>query len=159
VADHAALMGRYIEIHNTNAWDRLGEVLTEDYVEEYPQSGEVFRGLARARAVRANYPGNQSLVDNIDRSTISLAATEEEWVMTPMFTAVRVEGSGNVGTAVLRITYPDGSRWWNVILYEIRGNKIALARDFFAAEFDAPDWRAPFRDPSPSANAVARGMS
>ena len=80
-------------------------------------------------------------------------------MVTPLFTAVRVEDSGRIGTAVLRIAYPDGSRWWNVILYELRGDRIALARNFFAEEFDAPEWRAQYRDPSPSANAIADAMS
>lgn len=147
MTDHQALIDRVLEIHNTRSWDRLGEVFTDDYVEEYPQSGEVFRGLVSARAVRAHYPGMDQMAEDIDPSTVSLAAAEERWILTPMFTAERVEGTGQVGTAVLRLAYPDGHRWWCVILYELRDGKLAVGRTFFAPEFPPPDWRAPFRQP------------
>jgi hypothetical protein len=145
--DHKALFDLFIEIHNEHAWDRLGEVFTDDYVEEYPQSGEVFRGLANVRAVRAAYPGlSETLPDaEATSSTLRLAANDEAWVVTPMFIPVRVEGTGNVGTAIFRMTYPDGSRWWNVHLYEVRGGRLAHAELYFAPEFEPPDWRASYR--------------
>ncbi len=161
MVDHAALFERVMEIHNAKAWDRLGEVFTQDAVEEYPQSGEVFRGLENIRATRANYPqmDDQMLSDNVDRSSIQLAASEEQWVVTPMYTAVRVEGSGTVGTAVFRLLYPDGKWWWNLLMYELQDGRIAHVRDYWAPEFEPPEWRAPYREASPSANAVAEGMA
>jgi hypothetical protein len=33
-----------------------------------------------------------------------------------------------------------------VNIYELRDGKLARSRAFFAPEFDAPDWRAPFRE-------------
>jgi hypothetical protein len=152
VVDHRALFDRVVEIHNAKAWDRLGEVFTEDAVEEYPQSGEVFRGLANIRAVREHYPGmdDERLANNLDRSSVHLAASDEQWVVTPLFTAVRVEGSGRVGTAVFRLRYPDGAWWWNLLMYELRDEKIAHVRDYWAPEFASPDWRAPYRAATPT---------
>jgi hypothetical protein len=143
--DHDALHRRLIEIHNAQAWDRLGEVFTEDVVEEYPQSGEVFQGLANIQAVRANYPRLREMTGTVDSATAALAATDEKWVMTPLYTAIRLEGSGDMATAVHRITYPDRSRWWNVSIYRLRGGRIAHVFAYFAPEFEAPDWRAPYR--------------
>ncbi len=147
MVDHRKLFDRVVEIHNAKAWDRLDEVFTDDIVEEYPQSGEVFRGLDNVRATRANYPGMgaEDLVDNLDRSSVHLAASDEQWVITPMYTAIRVEGSGTVGTAVFRLRYPDGTWWWNLLMYELRDDKVARVRDYWAPEFDPPDWRAPYR--------------
>jgi len=145
VIDHDALFKRVLDIHNTQDWDRLGEVCTADALEEYPQSGEVFRGLANLRATREQYPGGLD-PDSVDRDSVRLAASEEQWVVTPMYTAVRVEGSGNVGTAVLRIRYPDGRMWWTILMYELREGLINRTTVFFAREFEAPDWRAPFRE-------------
>jgi hypothetical protein len=145
VIDHDAFFKRVLDIHNDQDWDRFVEVYTPDTVEEYPQSGEVFRGLANVRAIREHYPGGL-LESSMDRDTIRLAASEEKWVMTPMYTAVRIEGSGSVGTAVIRIRYPEGVPWWTIIQYELRDGLIAHATTYFAQEFEAPDWRAPFRE-------------
>jgi hypothetical protein len=59
---------------------------------------------------------------------------------------VGVDGSGDRGVAIIRVRYPDQSLWWVVNLYELRGGRIARSRAFFAPEFEAPEWRKPFRD-------------
>jgi hypothetical protein len=145
MVDHDELFGRLAEISNRQAWDRLSEVLTDDYVEEYPQSGEVIRGLANARAVRAEYPGIFP-EENFDRASVRLAAGDEKWVMTPMFTVVNVQGSGNVGTAMFRVHYPDHSTWWVVMVYELDAGKMCRSTAFFAPLFDPPEWRAAYRE-------------
>ena len=91
--DHQALFEHVIDIMNRQDWDALGDVYHDDYVEEYPQSGEVIRGLANARAVRESYPGgfvDQGLEDRNPR----VIGTAPEWVRTPAFTVVRVAGTG-----------------------------------------------------------------
>jgi SnoaL-like domain len=37
--------------------DAIDELVHEDYVEEYPESGERIRGIQTARTVNENYPG------------------------------------------------------------------------------------------------------
>jgi len=59
-----------------------------------------------------------------------------------MFTVMKVEGSGTVGTATFMTRYPDGSTWWVVTMYELRGEQIARSTTFFAPLFEAPEWRA-----------------
>lgn len=104
--------------------------------------------MRRTRApYRENYPGG--LPDEaIDGTSARVAATEERWVLTPVFTVFRVEGSGNVGTAMFRARYPDGSTWWVVNLFEVRGERIARNTVLFAPLFDAPAWRAPYTEAS-----------
>lgn len=143
--DHQALFEHVIEIMNNRDWDALGDVYHDDYVEEYPQSGEVFRGLAMARAVRENYPGgfvDQGVDDRVPR----VIGSVPEWVRTPSFTVVRVAGTGDTATATFRTRYPDGSSWWIVTIFEVRGDKIAKGTMFFAPLFDPPEWRATYRD-------------
>lgn len=139
--DHRQLMDGFAGCFRTHEWDRLGEYVTEDAVWEYPQSGERFLGIANIRGQLESYPdlepGSSELDEVIGGTTYAL---------TPMYTIVAVEGSGNRGIALVRARYPDGSRWWVVNLYEVRGGKIARSRSFFAPEFEPPDWRAPFRD-------------
>ncbi len=129
------------EIIRGHDWDRLGEVFHEDAVLEYPQSGEVFRGLANIRAQFENYPdlepGNSALTEVFGDDTYAL---------TPSYTVIRVEGTGVKGTAVIRIRYPDGSYWWGVNLFDVHDGRMARSRSYFAADFEAPDWRAPYRE-------------
>ena len=143
--DHSAVQQRVIKAlneHNLDEWETL---VTEDYTEEYPQSGEIIRGRKNVRATIENYPGGL-LDDGLDVSSTRIAATEARWVKTPTFTFVRVEGTGNVGTAALKARYPDGSQWWVIILYELRGDKVAKSTAFFAPMFEAPEWRKPYVD-------------
>jgi hypothetical protein len=150
VTDHRKVLDRWLEIANARAWTRFDEVFTEDIVEEYPQSGEIFRGLANVIATRSQYPG--SLPDaGID--VASVTASEDQWLVTPLYTLVKVQDSGTRGTVSLRARYPDGSSWWSVVLYELRGDKISRATAFFAPVFEAPEWRVPFRDTGPAATS------
>ena len=143
--DHKALFDHVIDIMNRRDWDALSDVYHDDYVEEYPQSGEVFRGLAMARAVRENYPGgfvDQDMHDRVPR----VIGTVPEWVRTPAFTVVRVAGTGDTATATFRSRYPDGSTWWVITIFEVRGEKISKGTMFFGPLFDPPDWRASYRE-------------
>jgi hypothetical protein len=138
--DHAAIYARILKALNESNYDEWESLLTDDYMEEYPQSGEIIRGSKNARAVLENYPGGLPR-DGLDVSTARVAATEARWVKTPTFTFVRVEGTGNVGTAAFKARYADGSVWWVIVLYELRGEKIAKSTTFYAPLFEAPEWR------------------
>ena len=121
-------------------WDAMGDYLHPDAVFEFPQSGERFVGIANIRGQFENYPGLEpgttTLEDVIGGTTYAL---------TPSYTVIAVDGTGDRGAAVLRVQYPDGSMWWAVNLYELRDRLIARSRTYFAPDFDPPDWRAPFR--------------
>lgn len=43
--DHRALIERLADIMSQNDWDALSALFTSDAVLEFPQSGEVFRGV------------------------------------------------------------------------------------------------------------------
>ena len=57
------------------------------------------------------------------------------------FPHIRVEGSGEVYTTVLRARYPDGSTWYVISINQVRNGLIASRTTYFAPEFDAPEWR------------------
>jgi hypothetical protein len=137
---------RFIDLMNQRAWDRLGEVLHPEFVEDWPQSGERIRGIVNMRAVREQYPGGA--LDVVKRD---LVGAEDEWVLTPAYTTVRVIGTSDQYTLVLRTRYPDGSDWFLVCVLEFKGGLIARMTTYFAPDFPAPDWRAPFRETIPPA--------
>ena len=66
--------------------------------------------------------------------------------MTPTFNLVRVQGSGDHPVFVARLHYPDGSIWYMIGFTTIRDDKIARQVAYFAPEFPAPEWRAPFTE-------------
>lgn len=148
--DHRALLERFVAAMNRHDYDALDELFTEDVVHDYPQSGEVVRGLRNFRATIENYPSGL-LEDAIDSETLRVTAGDEIRVLAPLFTVVRVEGAGNEGTYALRTRYPDGSTWWTIGFHHLRDGRIDRATVYFAPEFEAPEWRAAYveRGPAP----------
>jgi len=109
----------------------------EDFVEDWPQSGERIRGADRMAQIDAHYPGGMP-TGNLER----IVGSEDRWIMTPAFTLLRVTGSGDAYTALARANYPDGTLWYVVTLLEVRDAKIARATTLFAPQLEAPAWRA-----------------
>jgi len=144
--DHRALMERYADIIGRNEWDALSGVFTSDAVVEFPQSGEVFRGIGNIRGQFENYPG--SLAEG-RIAAASVLAGEPTYALSPAYTVIAVEGTGKRGAATFRTQYPDGSKWWTVTHFETDGDRISQAQVFFAPEFEGPEWRAPFREAPP----------
>lgn len=108
-----------------------------DFVEEWPQSGERIRGADNMAQIDAHYPGGLPK-GSYDR----IVGSEDRWVVTPVFTMLRITGSGNVFTALARATYPDGTIWHIAMFLEVRDDKIARVTTLFAPALDAPAWRA-----------------
>jgi hypothetical protein len=142
MVDHQAIFQKYGKALNDANLDDLTEVLTEDYSEEYPQSGEIVRGRANLLAIFRNYPGRTSDMPLGDVSTLKVKPADAYHAVAPTFAVVRVEGAGTTGVATIRATYPDGSKWWNIVFYTLRGDRISASRVYFAADFAAPDWRS-----------------
>jgi ketosteroid isomerase-like protein len=139
--EHERVFGVMSEVFSENDWDRLGQAFLDDAALEYPQSGERFLGLANIRAQFASYPNMDP-----ESSQVVEVLGDEAYALTPTYTVIRIERAGQRGTAVARVRYPDGSLWWVVNLYELRDGRIARMRAYFAPDFEAPDWRAPYRE-------------
>jgi ketosteroid isomerase-like protein len=136
--DAREIIDRLLGALNTNRYDQLDELLSEDCVAEYPQSGEVVRGRKNIRAIFENYPGGRPQ-NSIDSAKV---VGTDAWVMTPTFALVRVTGTGDTATAFMKVRYPDGSTWWLVNLIEIRASRIVKQTSYFAPAFEAPAWRS-----------------
>jgi hypothetical protein len=97
--------------------EAAADLLHDDYVEEYPQSGERIRGKGNARGVYENYPGIPSLVDFDYRVAGDLAVVE----------MVLDYGSSRMNACEV-VEFEDG--------------KIKRATGYFGEPFEAPEWRA-----------------
>jgi len=130
------------QVMDSQDWARLADCFHADALLEYPQSGERFHGIENIRAQFENYPdlepGSSKLQEVIGEAT--------QYALTRSYTVIAVEGTGSHGTAIIRVRYPDGTWWYAINIYELRDGLIARSRTYFAPDFDAPDWRAPFRE-------------
>lgn len=108
-----------------------------EFVQEFPQSGEIIRGAENFRKTHEGYPGG------IPGNAVQrVTGTENRWTVAPMFTLVRISGVGDTFIAESTATYPDGSEYCVVTILELRDAKVFRARTYFAPAFDPPEWRA-----------------
>lgn len=140
-ADHRTVLERFAAAMDRHDWAALAESVHPDIVCDYPQSGEQFRGIENFSAQFANYPEFDTATSHLEE-----LVGGAKYAITPAYTLVNVEGSGDEGVAITRARYPDGSCWWAIAFYELRDGMIARMRTFFAPDFEAPDWRAPYRE-------------
>jgi hypothetical protein len=131
-------------------FDTQETLLADDVINDMPQSGERIRGKANAMAVARNYPGG---VGTVDAGTSRIVGSQDQWVMTPTFSVLRIEGSGDVYTYAGKVTYSNGETWDLVAIVELRDGKVAKVTSWYAAPFEAPDWRAPYVERMPSSGS------
>jgi ketosteroid isomerase-like protein len=117
--------------------------LAEDVVEEYPQSGERFRGLDNWIEVQLHYPEYERLSTNME----SVEGAEDRWVAGPNWSLMRIEGTSDRFWGAGQVHYPNGSTWHIVSLFQLRDGKIAHITTYFAEPFPAAEWRRPWWEP------------
>ncbi len=122
-------------------FERIRALVHDDYVEEYPQSGERIRGPGSLVEIIRNYPGGLS-PGYVDLASTTILGEDEAYVVGPSLTVVHVAGAGDQYTGVTRIHYPDGSAWYVIAVVEFRGDRIARNTEYFAPLYEAPAWRA-----------------
>ena len=108
---------RYFQAFERQDLDAMEELLHDDYVEEYPQSGERIRGKDNWRKIAENYPGLPNMTDH-------------SYVL-----------SGDLGVMKMTLEY-DGNRVYACEIVDLEDGKIKRARAYFAEPFEAPEWRA-----------------
>ena len=138
---------RWIRTLNERAWSDLASIVTEDYHEDWPQSGERVVGVENFRRIFENYPGQR---EGPLTQSARVFGSSERWAMTPMFTTIRVSGDEDVFTSLSEAIYPDGTKWYIVAIVELRDGRMAKATRFWSPEFPAPEWRAAWVEPIPA---------
>ena len=100
----------------------MREHSTDDYVQEWPQSGE--RIVGREAAIK--------LDEGYEQATGTM----------PSMTFRRAIGAGDIYVVEGTIDYGDGTPVSYVGVAEFRDGKIAKITEYFANPFPAPEWRA-----------------
>jgi ketosteroid isomerase-like protein len=116
----------------------MRELLAEDYIEDYPQSGERIHGADAALDVRQRFPGLPDA--RIDADVKISVGGEDRWALSPNFTAIRVTADGDTVTVAARAAYPDGP-WYVIAFIRVAAGKVAQTTMFFAPMFDPPEGR------------------
>jgi SnoaL-like domain len=102
--------------------ERAHAMYHEDAVLEFPQSGERFVGIENMREWRSEFPSDTSVEFR------------------------QVRGEGDVWVAEISITYDEGPANLGLSILELRDGKIARETIYVAEPFEAPEWRAKWRD-------------
>jgi len=127
MGDTSQMAAKFEEVLKTGdfaAMTRLiKEYATDDFVEEWPQSGERLTKDASTRLAE-HYP--------------EMSGTS------PTFTYRRMLGGGDTFVVEGTIDYGDGIPVNYVGVGEMRGDKIARMTEYFANPFEAPAWRADY---------------
>ena|SRR5215211_5135425 len=107
----------YFQAFEQRDIDAMEELLHDDYIEEYPQSGERIRDKDNWRKIAENYPGLPS-------------AIERSYVL-----------SGDLGVMKMTPDY-DGNRVYACEIVDFEDGKVKRVRAYFAEPLEAPEWRA-----------------
>jgi ketosteroid isomerase-like protein len=136
----------YCKANAEDDLDAQDALLDDDYVLDYPQSGERFRGRANRRAMVENYP--QRVEADIRPTFDRIVGTDDKFITAPgpSYNMTHLSGSGDDFQATGKIKYPDGSVWHFVSLITLRAGKIWRETTYFAEPFEAPAWRAPYTE-------------
>ena len=110
-----------------------------DWMVYWPQSGERVQSSQAFAEIIGNYPGGAPKVE-----VTRIVGAEDQWVVTPANTGIRVAGSGDFWWSEWRLTYPNGDVYFVVDLFELRDGLIYRETVYWAEPFDAPSWRGPW---------------
>lgn len=108
---------RLVQAFQERDVDAIAGLVHDEVVEEYPQSGERIRGKRNYLSVFETIP----LMPNVLEYRLTL--------------------SGDLAIAERTVEY-GGNRSYNTAITEMEDGKVKRARQYFAAPFEAPQWRA-----------------
>jgi ketosteroid isomerase-like protein len=108
---------RFLQLFERGDLDAATDLLHDDYVEEYPQSGERIRGKQNWLSIVKTYPSLPKMID------------------------YTIEVSGELRVVEATLEY-DGNRVYVCEIFEVQDGTLKRARVYFGEPFEAPEWRA-----------------
>ena len=127
MGDTSQMAAKFEEVLKTGDFAAMTKLIkdyaTDDFVEEWPQSGERLSKDASMRLTE-NYP--------------QMSGTS------PKFSYRRMLGGGDTFVVEGTIDYGDGVPVGYVGIGELRGDKVAKMTEYLANPFEAPAWRADY---------------
>ena len=144
---------RFFEMTNTGDVESMEEVYDEEMLTLHPQTRERIQGLEAHRLMARGFQELGGITIS-EKEREFLGGDEERYLLTPLFTMVKIQGTGETLVVTAKMRYPDGSDWYNIGLTTFRRGKLLKRVLFFAPTFDPPDWRAQWVEPLQSERGV-----
>jgi hypothetical protein len=125
----AARIRKLFEDSDLEAYSKAQyEMSADDVVNEFPQSGEVFRGRDKIAAMNSSYSGSTGTA--------------------PKATLRRILKPGEAWVIESTIDYGDGTPVSSISIIETGPDgKVVRQTDYFANPFEAPAWRTQYAEP------------
>lgn len=141
--DNGRIVELYMEAVEHRDLEKVRELMHPDVVGRYPQSGEVFRG-------RDNYMGMQEAYPGLPQAEASSVTGETSMVVLPStlpFGKPTITVFGGEHFVIEGMaTYPNGDVYNVVLILRLEGGKVIEETTYFAAPFDAPEWRKAYSE-------------
>lgn len=120
---HPQVLDRYWDDVSRRDTTAIDSLVTDDFIEEWPQSGERLRGAQSWRRIVAEHPTY------------------------PQVTLRRIVGSDAVWACEADFDYGGGAVWRICSIVELRGDRIARVTQYFGQPFPPADWRRGITEP------------
>jgi ketosteroid isomerase-like protein len=128
MGDNRAVIEKFRKAFEAGDLESLSQAIdtaaSDDFVEEWPQSGERIRGKATVKQINEGYSGATGTA--------------------PRMKLRRIVGEGDVQVIEGTIDYGDGTPVNYVGIAEFNAGKLSKMTEYFASPFEAPAWRADF---------------
>lgn len=118
------IVERYWQAMDTNNWQSASDLLHDDFMLDYPQSGERFRGRASFIALNADYP------------------VAGPW----RFDVRRIVADERQATSEVTVTAPSVTAQV-ISFFELRDGKIWRITEYWPDPFEGAAWRASLAEP------------
>jgi hypothetical protein len=143
--ENRSVAERYAQALQTRDLNLTADMAHPDIVVRYPQSGEVIRGRDNYLAMLSNYPSGlpDAEVTDLHGGKAGVHVSSPFPFGMPTITVI---GSGDTFIIEGVAEYPDGALFNIVVILTIADGRVSEEVSYFAAPFDAPEWRQPFLD-------------
>ena len=112
------ILDEYVRAIQNEDLDTIYGFIDDNYIEEYPQSGERIRGKENFRKMYDNFPG------------------------LPSVEGYNIYCCGDLGIVEMLLDYPDGGTYNACQILHFRNGKMVHTRMYFGQPFEAADWRS-----------------
>ncbi|HEU4319899.1 MAG TPA: nuclear transport factor 2 family protein [Acidimicrobiia bacterium] len=141
--DTQKICDRYMDAIRNHDFEAQQALLHPDFVATYPQSGEVFRGRDNYIDMLRHYP---ELPYSDFLSIKGESHTSVQYPTLPMLSPTITVFGGDDFVVEGLATYADGGVFHVVFLLHLEQGLVKEETWYFAAPFDAPEWRRPYVD-------------
>src|SRR5680860_1879784 len=97
----------------------------------HPQTRERIQGLEDHRVMARGFQELGGITISEEEREF-VGGDEERYLLTPLFTMVKVQGTGGTLVVTTKIGYPDGSEWYTTGIVTLHEGKMLKQVLFFA---------------------------